>query len=216
MSCWAPADVSIPQCFTRLCFASFSLLCVSIKLHLSHVPSTTETKLSLQGGPQARSAECQVGTSWGWLCLSSAFLQLHSPWHLLVALLTTSCTASPISRQLNINVYNYLPMTSLCRYDKCQEFQLKNLVKMRDRIIVQSSVCVVFPKKSTGFTIGGFGGRREASWCSPLSLTPWLSGSLTPWRRRQRCFQFQLQTCGCIGRRVWHSDRHQSLFPVQL
>lgn len=104
MSCWAPADVSIPQCFTRLCFASFSLLCVSIKLHPSHVPSTRETKLSLQGGPQARSAECQVGTSWGWLCLSSAFLQLDSPWHLLSALLTTSCTASPISRQLNINV----------------------------------------------------------------------------------------------------------------
>ena len=177
MSCWAPADVSIPQCFTRLCFASFSLLCVSIKLHLSHVPSTTETKLSLQGGPQARSAECQVGTSWGWLCLSSAFLQLDSPWHLLSALLTTSCTASPISPQLNINVYNYLPMTSLCRYDKCQEFQLKNLVKMRDRIIVQSSVCVVFLKKSSDFTIGV---ARSILVLSPLShsLALWLSHSL--------------------------------------
>ena len=150
MSCWAPADVSIPQCFTLLCLASFSLLCVSIKLHLSHVPSRTVTKLSLQGGPQARSAECQVGTSWGWLCLSSAFLQLDSPWHLLVALLTTSCTASPISRQLNINMYNYLPMTSLCRYDKCQEFQLKNLVKMKNERQDNSSklcLCCVSEEK---------------------------------------------------------------------
>ena len=64
------------------------------------------------------------------------------------------------------------------------EFQLKNLVKMRDSTIVQSSVCAVFLKKSTDFTIGV---ARSILVLSPLSLALWLSGSLTPWRRRHRC-----------------------------
>ena len=64
------------------------------------------------------------------------------------------------------------------------EFQLKNLVKMRDSTIVQSSVCAVFLKKSTDFTIGV---ARSMLVLSPLSLALWLSGSLTPWRRRHRC-----------------------------
>ena len=83
------------------------------------------------------------------------------------------------------------------------EFQLKNLVKMRDSTIVQSSVCAVFLKKSTDFTIGV---ARSILVLSPLSLAlslPGVAGTAA---------EFQLQTCGCIGRRVCQSDREQSLF----
>ena len=212
MSFWVSADVSIPQCFTLLCLASFSLLCVSIKLHLSHVPSTKRQSWVCKVGRR----QGQLNVKWALAGDGSAFLPPSyslTPLGIYHQLHCLSNISSVLHKCVQLSAHDKFVHMCICHI--CAHVHMTNAncwipveeLGQNERQHNSSKLCLCCVSEEKHWF-------HDRCCAKHLGALPSLPGSLAlslPGVAGTAA-EFQLQTCGCIGRRVCQIDREQSLF----